>query len=168
MEKLSKMEPAFKKDGTITAGNASSLNDGASAMVIMSKVRAEELGLKPLAKILSTATVGVEPRVMGIGPIYAIPKAAKYAGLSIGDVQYYEINEAFASQVLACIKELGLDINNVNVNGSGISLGHPVGSTGLRIVIASYYELVERDEILACSSLCAGGGPAMAVIIEKL
>ncbi len=168
LEALAKMKAVFKKDGTITAGNASSLNDGASAMIIMSKNRAEELGLKPLAKILSTATAGVEPRVMGIGPIYAIPKAASIAGISADDIEYYEINEAFAAQVLACMKELDIDINNVNANGSGISLGHPVGSTGLRIIISSYYELIERNKFIACSSLCAGGGPSMAVIIQRL
>lgn len=167
-EKLAEMKTVFKKNGTVTAGNASSLNDGACAMVIMSKERAEELGIKPLAKILSTATVGVEPRIMGIGPVYAIPKAAEYAGISLGEIEYHEINEAFAAQALACIKELNIDINNVNANGSGISLGHPVGSTGLRLIIAAYYELIERNERIGCGSLCAGGGPAMAVIIERL
>lgn len=167
-EKLSKMEPAFKKDGTITAGNASSLNDGASAMVIMSKARAEELGLIPLAKILSTATVGVEPRIMGVGPIYAIPKAAEFAKILMDDIQYYEINEAFAAQVIACINVLNIKMDKINVNGSGISLGHPVGSTGLRLLIATYYELIERNQKIGCASLCAGGGPAMAAIIERL
>ncbi len=167
-EKLSKMEPAFKKDGTITAGNASSLNDGASAMVIMSKARAEELGLMPLAKILSTATVGVEPRIMGVGPIYAIPKAAEFAKILMDDIQYYEINEAFAAQVIACINALNIKMDEINVNGSGISLGHPVGSTGLRLLIATYYELIERNQKIGCASLCAGGGPAMAAIIERL
>jgi acetyl-CoA C-acetyltransferase len=168
MDTLSKMKTAFKKDGTITAGNASSVSDGASAMVVMSRGRAEELGLKPLAVIRSTATVGVEPRVMGIGPIYAIPKAAEFAGMELGEIEYYEINEAFAAQALAVIRELDLSMDNVNANGSGISLGHPVGSTGLRLVIAAYYELVERDQKIGCGSLCAGGGPAMAVIIERL
>lgn len=168
MDTLSKMKTAFKKDGTITAGNASSVSDGASAMVIMSRARAEELGLKPLAVIRSTATVGVEPKVMGIGPIYAIPKAAEFAGMELGEIEYYEINEAFAAQALAVIRELDLSMDNVNANGSGISLGHPVGSTGLRLVIAAYYELVERDQKIGCGSLCAGGGPAMAVIIERI
>lgn len=168
MELLAKMKPVFKKDGTITAGNASSLNDGASAMVIMSKERADELGLKPLAKILSTATVGVEPRIMGVGPIYAIPKAAEFAKILMDDIQYYEINEAFAAQVIACIRVLNIKMDKVNVNGSGISLGHPVGSTGLRLLIAAYYELIERNQKIGCGSLCAGGGPAMAVIIERL
>lgn len=167
-KKLSKMEPVFKKDGTITAGNASSLNDGASAMVIMSKARAEELGLMPLAKILSTATVGVEPRIMGVGPIYAIPKAAEFAKILMDDIQYYEINEAFAAQVIACIRVLNIKMDKINVNGSGISLGHPVGSTGLRLLIAAYYELIERNQKIGCGSLCAGGGPAMAAIIERL
>lgn len=168
MELLSKMKPVFKENGTITAGNASSLNDGASAMVIMSKERADELGLKPLAKILSTATVGVEPRIMGVGPIYAIPKAAEFAKILMNDIQYYEINEAFAAQVIACIRVLNIKMDKVNANGSGISLGHPVGSTGLRLLIAAYYELIERNQKIGCGSLCAGGGPAMAVIIERL
>lgn len=168
METLSKMRTAFKKDGTITAGNASSVSDGASAMVIMSRARAEELGLKPLAVVRSTATVGVDPKVMGIGPIFAIPKAAQYAGMELGEIEYYEINEAFAAQALAVVRELDLSMDNVNVNGSGISLGHPVGSTGLRLVIAAYYELIERNQKIGCGSLCAGGGPAMAVIIERL
>lgn len=168
MELLAKMKPVFKKDGTITAGNASSLNDGASAMVIMSKERADELGLKPLAKILSTATVGVEPRIMGVGPIYAIPKAAEFAKILMDEIQYYEINEAFAAQVIACIRVLNIKMDKVNANGSGISLGHPVGSTGLRLLIAAYYELIERNQKIGCGSLCAGGGPAMAVIIERL
>ena len=168
MESLAKLRPAFKKDGTVTAGNASTLNDGACVMVIMSMARAKELGLKPLAKILSTTTVGVEPRVMGIGPVYAIPKAIEEAGLQSGDISYYEINEAFAAQLLACTKALKLDMDVVNANGSGISLGHPVGSTGLRIVMAAYYELVRRGQKYGCASLCAGGGPGMATVIEKL
>ena len=168
MEELAKMPTAFKKDGRITAGNASSLNDGATAVVVMSLDKANELGLKPLFKIRATASYGVKPEIMGIGPIYAIPKAVKFAGLEMEDIEYYEINEAFAAQAIPCVKELGLDMKNVNANGSGISLGHPVGSTGIRIVTAAYYELERRNQKYACSSLCAGGGPAMAVVIERM
>lgn len=168
LDSLTKMKPVFKKEGTVTAGNSSSINDGASAIVIMSGDRAKELGIKPLAKILSTATVGVEPKIMGIGPIYSIPKAAEFADISLEKIEYYEINEAFAAQILACIKVLDIDIKKLNENGSGISLGHPVGSTGLRLIIGTYYELLHRNQHIGCSSLCAGGGPAMATIIERL
>lgn len=167
-ESLAKLRPSFKKDGTVTAGNASGINDGASAAVIMSMDKAKELGLKPLVKILSTVTVGVAPEIMGIGPVYAIPKAIELAGLQQEDIDYYEINEAFAAQVLPCIKELNLDLEKVNANGSGIALGHPVGMTGLRLMISGYYELKRRDGKYGCGSLCAGGGPAMAVVFERL
>lgn len=168
MEALAKLPAAFKKDGTVTPGNASGLNDGATAFVVMSMGMAVELGLKPLFKIKSTTTVGVDPSIMGIGPVYAIPKAIDQAGLKRDDVTYYEINEAFAAQAVACCRELKLDMNNVNANGSGIALGHPVGSTGLRLVMATYSELKRRGQKYGCGSLCAGGGPAMAVVIEAL
>lgn len=167
-EDLAKQRSAFQQDGTVTAGNASGINDGACAVILMSLQRAEELGIKPLAKVRSTSTVGVEPRVMGIGPVYAIPKAIQEAGLLASDIAYYEINEAFAAQLLACTKTLKLDLDNVNANGSGIALGHPVGCTGLRIVTATYYELTRRGQKYGCASLCAGGGPAMAVVIERM
>lgn len=168
MEELSALRPAFMKDGTVTAGNASGINDGASAAVIMSAEKATELGLKPLVKILSTVTVGCEPEVMGIGPIYAIPKAIALAGLEQSDIDYYEINEAFAAQVLPCLQELNIPLDKVNANGSGIALGHPVGMTGLRLVISGYYELKRRGQRYGCASLCAGGGPSMAVVFEVL
>ncbi|HML31852.1 thiolase family protein [Sporomusa sphaeroides] len=168
MEALAKLPTVFKKDGTVTPGNASGLNDGATAFVVMSMEKAVELGLKPLFKIKSTTTVGVDPSIMGIGPVYAIPKAIAQAGLKQDDVTYYEINEAFAAQAVACCRELKLDMNNVNANGSGIALGHPVGSTGLRLVMATYSELKRRGQKYGCGSLCAGGGPAMAVVIEAL
>ena len=168
IEDLSKLKPAFMKDGTVTAGNASGINDGASAAVIMSADRAAELGLKPLARILSTVTVGVAPEVMGIGPIYAIPKAIGQAGLEREDIDYYEINEAFAAQVVPCLRELDIPLDKVNANGSGIALGHPVGMTGLRLVISGYYELKRRGGRYGCASLCAGGGPSMAVVFERL
>ena len=168
LETLLHMRPAFRPDGTITAGNASGLNDGASAMVLMSRRRAEQLGLRPLAKILATATVSVDPKVMGIGPVYEIPKALEYAGLRQEDIDYFEINEAFAAQFIACQRELKIPMDRVNSNGSGISLGHPVGSTGLRMIISGYYELKRRGQELGCGSLCAGGGPGMATIYQLL
>ena len=168
MEELAALRPAFMKDGTVTAGNASGINDGASAAVIMSADKAKALGLKPLVRILSTATVGVAPEIMGVGPIYAIPKAIEYAGLTQADIDYYEINEAFAAQVVPCLRELNIPLDKVNANGSGIALGHPVGMTGLRLMISGYYELKRRGGRYGCGSLCAGGGPAMAVVFEAL
>jgi acetyl-CoA C-acetyltransferase len=168
-EKLSKMRPAFKKEnGSVTAGNASSLNDGACAIVMMSSEKAVELGIRPLAKLLSTATVGVSPEIMGIGPVEAIPEALKKINMSMDDIGYFEINEAFAAQFLAVQKVLNIDIDKVNANGSGISLGHPVGATGLRIVIALINEMKRRNEKFGVASLCVGGGPAMASVIENI
>lgn len=168
IEKLAALRPAFKKDGTVTAGNASSVNDGAAALVLMSSDKAKELGIKPLAKLMSTASAGVHPEVMGIGPVYAIPKALKFAGLDLADVNYFEINEAFAAQFLAVNRELKLDMNNVNRNGSGIGLGHPVGCTAARIIVSLIYELHRRNERYGVASLCVGGGPAIATVIEKM
>lgn len=168
VEDLAKMKPAFKKDGIVTAGNASGMNDAACAMVITSAEKAEELGLKPLAVIRESVTMGVAPEVMGIGPIYAIPKVLERAGLTKDDIDYYEINEAFAAQFLACNKVLELDMNKVNINGSGISLGHPVGCTGVRIVMETVMELHRQGKKLGCASLCVGGGPAMATVVEAL
>lgn len=168
LEMLSKMKPAFKKDGTVTAGNASSINDGASSLVVMSEKKADHLGIKPLARILSTATYGVKPEIMGIGPVYAIPLALRYAQKESTDVDYYEINEAFAAQFLAVKKVLNIDEDKINANGSGISLGHPVGCTGLRLIISLLYELKRRAGTIGVASLCAGGGPAMAAVIENI
>jgi len=169
MANLAKLRPAFKKDGgTVTAGNASGLNDGGAALVIMSATKAKELGLKPLAKLLSTASFGVPPEIMGIGPAYAIPKALKYANLKLSDIDYFEINEAFAAQFLAVNKELKLDMEKVNANGSGIALGHPVGCSGVRIIVSLMYELKRRGGKYGVASLCVGGGPAMATVIEML
>ncbi len=168
LEKLAKMKPAFKKDGTVTAGNASGINDGASALVLMSLDKANELGIKPLAKIVNMDNIGVEPEVMGIGPAYAIPKVVKNAGLTLDDIGYYEINEAFAAQFLAVNRELNIDINKVNANGSGIALGHPVGCTGARIIASLIYEAKKRKEKYGVASLCVGGGPAIAIVIELL
>ncbi len=168
LEQLARLKPAFRENGTVTAGNASALNDGASAIVLMSADRAKEEGLTPLMKIRSTATVGAPTHIMGIGPVYEIPKALDYAGLTREDVDYFEINEAFAAQLLACNRELKIDMEKINVNGSGISLGHPVGSTGVRLLISGYYELKRRGGSIGCSSLCAGGGPGMAIVFERV
>lgn len=167
IEKLAKLKPAFLKDGTVTAGNASGVNDGAAAVVLMSSEKAEELGVAVLAKVLATANAGVEPRIMGIGPAYAIPKALEYAGLSLDDIGYFEINEAFAAQFLACNRVLKLDMEKVNGNGSGISLGHPVGCTGVRILVSLLYEMKRRNTEYGLASLCVGGGPAMATILQR-
>jgi acetyl-CoA C-acetyltransferase len=169
LESLAKLRPAFKKDGgTVTAGNASGVNDAAAALVLTSSDKAKELGVTPLARVVSTANFGVPPRIMGIGPAYAIPKALEYAGLKPDDIGYYEINEAFAAQFLACNRELKLNMEKVNANGSGIGLGHPVGCTGARIIVALISELKRRGDRYGVASLCVGGGPAMAVVIENI
>ncbi|KKM10417.1 acetyl-CoA acetyltransferase [Clostridiales bacterium PH28_bin88] len=168
MEGLAKLKPAFKKDGTVTAGNASGINDGAAAVVLMSALKAKEMGVKPLAKVLATASYGVAPEIMGIGPAYAVPKALKYAGLQLEDIEYFEINEAFAAQFLAVNRVLKLDMAKVNANGSGIALGHPVGCTGIRIIVTLLYEMERRGDRLGVASLCVGGGPAMATVVERI
>jgi acetyl-CoA C-acetyltransferase len=169
MESVGKLKPAFKKDGgVVTAANASGINDGASAVVIMSKKKAEELGIKPLMKLVNICAMGVDPKIMGIGPAEAIPKCLKQAGWKFEDVEYWEINEAFAPQFLGCgirLKEkynMTLDLNKVNHNGSGIALGHPIGSTGLRIIVSLYYEMERLGLTKGGASLCVGTGPAMA------
>lgn len=168
LENLAKLRPAFKQDGTVTAGNASSLNDGASALIMMSKTKAQELGLKPLARIVATASASVDPKVMGIGVVPAVERVLKFANMSKEDIDLWEINEAFAAQFLACNRELNLDLAKVNVNGSGISLGHPVGMTGARLLLTLIRELHRQKKQFGCASLCAGGGPAMAVVVEAL
>ena len=169
MESLAKLRPAFKPDGgTVTAGNASGINDGACAMVVTTARYAKEHGLKPIAKVLSVASKGVPAEVMGIGPAYVIPKAIERAGLKPEDIDYYEINEAFAAQFLACNRELKLSMDKVNRNGSGIGLGHPVGMTGARIITACISELIASGEKYGVASLCVGGGPAMATVLEVL
>jgi len=168
LEKLSSLRPAFKKDGTVTAGNASGINDAAAALVLAAGKKVEELGLKPLAKVLSYAYVGVDPDIMGVGPIYAIPKALEKAGLELDDIEVIELNEAFAAQALACIRELGLDPDITNIYGSGIAMGHPVGCTGARIVVTLLTAMKERDARLGLASLCIGGGQGIAMVIERL
>jgi len=168
LETLSRLRPAFKEGGSVTAGNASGINDGAAALILMSESKISELGVKPLAKIVATASLGVAPEVMGIGPAYAIPKALHYAGITLKDIDYFEINEAFSAQFLAVNRELKLDMGRVNANGSGIALGHPVGCTGVRIIVSLLFELRRRGQQFGIASLCVGGGPAMATIIEMI
>ncbi|MBI5017207.1 MAG: acetyl-CoA C-acetyltransferase [Deltaproteobacteria bacterium] len=161
------LKPAFRKDGgTVTAGNASGLNDGAAAAVVMSRRRAKELGLKPLARVVAQASAGVAPELMGYGPVPAVQKLLAKTGLALGDVGVIELNEAFAAQYLACEKGLGLDRARVNVNGSGIGLGHPVGCTGLRITLSLLYEMRRRGTPHGIATLCVGGGMGMATLLE--
>ncbi len=174
IEKMSKLAPAFKKDGVVTAANASGLNDASAAVVLMTLKKAGQLGIKPVMKLINVCSEGVDARVMGLGPAVAIPKCLGEAGMKYGDVDYWEINEAFAAQVLGVgkmIKEVaGIDMNigtlekdgNINTNGSGIGLGHPVGCTALRIIVSLYYELERTGKTTGGASLCVGGGPAMA------
>jgi acetyl-CoA C-acetyltransferase len=167
LEDLAKLRPVFKENGTVTAGNSSGINDGAAAAIIMTRKRAKELGLQPLAHILTHGIAGVEPKVMGIGPIPATEQALKKAGMRLEDIQLIELNEAFAAQYLACERRLGLDRTKTNVNGSGVSLGHPVGCTGLRILVTLVYEMIRRDLEVGLATLCVGGGMGMATIVAR-
>ncbi len=167
MEKLAQLQPAFKKGGTVTAGNSCGINDAAAAVILMSRERAKELGMKPLARIVSYAVAGVDPAYMGIGPVPATKKALKRAGMKLDDIQLIEINEAFAAQYLACERELGWNRDIVNVSGSGISLGHPVGCTGARLVVTLLYGMKRLNLRCGLATLCAGGGQGFAIIIER-
>ncbi|MBV7276933.1 acetyl-CoA C-acetyltransferase [Clostridium sp. PL3] len=166
-ESLAKLKPAFKKDGTVTAGNASGINDGAAAMVIMSAEKAEELGLKPMAKIVSYGSKGLDPSIMGYGPFHATKKALEKANLSIEDIDLIEANEAFAAQSLAVAKDLNFDMSKVNVNGGAIAIGHPVGCSGARILTTLLYEMEKRESRYGLATLCIGGGMGTAIIIER-
>lgn len=169
VEKLAGLRPAFKKDGTVTAANASGINDGAAALLIMSEDKANELGLKPLARIVSNAVAGVDPAIMGIGPVPATKKALEKAGLSLADIDLIEANEAFAAQSLAVAKELDFDLEKVNVNGGAIALGHPIGASGARILVTLVHEMQKRDDVkYGLATLCVGGGQGVSTIIEKL
>jgi acetyl-CoA C-acetyltransferase len=167
MEELAKLNPAFKKGGTVTAGNSSGLNDGASAVVLMSGAKVQKLGVKPLARIVSYAWAALEPEYFGYGPVPATKKALQRANLTLQDMELIEVNEAFAGQYLACEKGLDLRREMVNVNGSGIGLGHPVGSTGARIIITLLYEMARRGLKMGLATLCVGGGMGMATIVER-
>jgi acetyl-CoA C-acetyltransferase len=168
MDQLSKLKPTFKPNGTVTAGNASGINDGAAAVVLMSRDKARELGVKPVARLVSYAAAGVEPELMGYGPVPATQKALAKAKLKLSDIQLIELNEAFAAQYLACEKLLGLNREITNVNGSGIALGHPVGCTGARIIISLLNEMKRRGNSLGLATLCVGGGMGMASVWELL
>ena len=168
LEGLAKLKASFIDNGTVTPGNASGMNDGASGVILMSEDKAKELGVPILARILSVATTGVAPEIMGIGPISSSLKALEKAGLTLKDMELIEINEAFAAQYLGCEKALGLDRAITNVNGSGIALGHPVGATGSRLVVSLIYEMKKRKNKYGLASLCAGGGMGTAVVIEVL
>ncbi|MEU1524543.1 acetyl-CoA C-acetyltransferase [Nocardia rhamnosiphila] len=167
-EKISQLKPVFRPDGTVTAGNACPLNDGAAALVVMSDTKAKELGLTPLARIVSTGVSGLSPEIMGLGPIEAVRKALKLAGKTIGDIDLYEINEAFAVQVLGSARELGMDLDKLNVSGGAIALGHPFGMTGARITATLLNNLQTHDKQFGLETMCVGGGQGMAMIIERL
>jgi len=167
LEKLAKLSPTFRKNGTVTAGNASGLNDGAAAVVLMTATRARQLGIKPLGRIVSFARAGVEPDLMGYGPVPAIKKALARAGKTLADIELIELNEAFAAQYLACEKLLDLNREITNVNGSGVGLGHPVGCTGARISISLLHEMKRRNLRWGLASMCVGGGMGMAMVFER-
>ena len=167
-ETLAKLKPCFKKDGTVTAGNASGINDGAAAFVVMSAEKAKELGVKPLAKIVSYGSKGLDPAIMGYGPFHATKKALEVSGLTIDDIDLIEANEAFAAQSLAVAKDLKFDMNKVNVNGGAIALGHPVGASGARILTTLLYEMEKRDAKKGLATLCIGGGMGTALIVERI
>jgi acetyl-CoA C-acetyltransferase len=166
-EALAKLRPAFKKDGTVTAGNASGINDGAAALVVMAESRARAKNLTPLARIRAYAIAAVEPRVMGLGPIPAVRKVLQKAGLKLDDIELLELNEAFAAQSLAVIREIGLDTAKTNVNGGAIALGHPIGASGARILVTLLYEMRRRNLHRGLAALCIGGGQGIAMVVER-
>jgi acetyl-CoA C-acetyltransferase len=168
VEKLAALKPAFQKDGTVTAGNASGINDGAAALVITSMKKANEIGVKPLARILGYASTGVDPMLMGIGPVPAVRKVLERAGLSLAAIDLFELNEAFAAQSVAVIRELGLDTAKVNVNGGAIALGHPIGASGARVLTTLVYALRARKLEYGVASLCIGGGMGIAMAVQAL
>jgi acetyl-CoA C-acetyltransferase len=168
VEKLAALKPAFTKEGSVTAGNASGINDGAAALVIASPAKARELGVAPLAKILSYATVGVDPMIMGMGPVPAVQRALKRAGVAASDIALFELNEAFAVQSLAVTRELGIDPAKVNVNGGAVALGHPIGASGARILTTLVHALQARGGGLGVASLCIGGGMGIAMVVEAM
>ena len=165
-EKLAKLKPAFKKDGTVTAGNASGINDGAAALVLMSREKAEELGIKPMAVIRGNGAAGVDPRIMGIGPIPATKKALEKAGLSMEDIDLVEANEAFAAQSLAVGRDLEIPREKLNVNGGAVALGHPIGASGARVLVTLLHEMKRRGSQYGLATLCIGGGQGVATIVE--
>jgi acetyl-CoA C-acetyltransferase len=167
VEKMAKLKPAFKKDGTVTAGNASGINDGAAALIVMSKDKADELGLKYMCEIAGYGSAGVDPKVMGLGPVPATKKALANAGWTIDDLDLIEANEAFAAQALAVIRDLGLNPEITNVNGGAIALGHPIGASGARILVTLLYEMQKRDVKRGLATLCIGGGMGTSLLIQR-
>jgi acetyl-CoA C-acetyltransferase len=167
IEILRALKPAFKKDGTVTAGNAPGVNDGAAAVVVTSAKRAQELGAKPMVKIVAQATSGVEPKWVMMAPVGAVKKIWEKTGWKANDVDLYELNEAFSVQALGVIRELGLDINRVNVNGGAVAIGHPIGASGARVLVALIYEMIRRDAHRGIAALCLGGGNAVAMAVER-
>lgn len=168
IEKLSLLKPAFKDNGTVTAGNSSGINDGAAALVLMSSEKAHKLGIKPMVKILSYASTGIDPSIMGMGPVESCKNALQKANLTIEDIGLVEINEAFAVQTIAIIKELGINTERVNVNGGAIAIGHPIGASGARVLVTLIYEMIRRNERYGMTTLCIGGGMGIALIVEKV
>lgn len=168
IEKMAKLRPSFIKDGTVTAANASGINDGAAAFVVMSAEKAKELGVKPMAKILSYGSKGLDPAIMGYGPFHATKKALEVAGLTVEDMDLIEANEAFAAQSLAVAKDLNFDMEKVNVNGGAIALGHPVGASGARILVTLLHEMEKRDAKKGLATLCIGGGMGTALVVERV
>lgn len=168
LEKMARLPTVFKKDGTVTAGNASGINDAAAALVVMSVERAKALNLEPMARIRSYGSGAIDPAFMGLGPVPPTKRALQKAGVTLKDIGLVELNEAFASQAIACIRELELDMDKTNVNGSGISLGHPIGCTGARIIVSLLYEMRRRNVNLGLATLCIGGGQGMAMVVEAL
>lgn len=168
VEKLAKLRPAFKKDGTVTAGNASGINDGASCVIVMSREKAEELGVKPMAIIKANASAAIDPSIMGIGPVPATKKAIEKAGITLDDLDLIEANEAFAAQSLAVGKELNIPNEKLNVNGGAIALGHPIGASGNRILVTLIHEMQRQDAKYGLATLCIGGGQGVATIIERV
>lgn len=168
LEALSGLKPVFRPDGTVTAGNCCALNDGAAALVIMSDQKAKDLGLKPLARIVSTGVTGLSPEIMGLGPVEATKQALGHAGMSIGDIDLFELNEAFAVQVLGSVRELNIPIDKLNINGGAIAVGHPFGMTGARITTTLINSLQHHDKQFGLETMCVGGGMGMAMVIERL
>jgi len=168
MEALARLRPVFMEGGTVTAGNASQMSDGAAGVLIMSRLKAESLGLEPMARFVSFAVAGVAPDYMGIGPVKAVPKALKNAGLALENIDLIELNEAFASQAVAVIKQLEMDLDRVNVNGGAIALGHPLGCTGAKLTTQLLYEMHRRNSKYGMVTMCIGGGMGAAGIFENL
>ena len=165
---LAKLKPVFKKDGTVTAGNSSGINDGAAALVMMSSGKAKELGIKPIVRIVATGSAAVDAKIMGMGVVPSVKRALHFANLTLPDIGYWEINEAFAAQIIGCNRELMIPLDKMNANGGGISLGHPVGMTGARLIVSLIHEMRRRKVRYGGASLCGGGGPSTSMIVELM